>query len=807
MKKQIKKMVVKVMALVISVSMSWGCVSLPVLADSEEDHQESHVLNYINLPDEEQPESVSVRGRERLFRNRAVVVPEKWGYEDFKDYMPELRDQGQFGSCWAQSAMALAEINLSKKGLLDKPNFSEVQLAYFSYNWETDPLGGTAGDANTGLFAKRKYLGFGGNVTLAENILASWTGASLDAGELQYPDLNSNAPAELDSKYAYDSDAAHLMNYRNVNLDPTSDEDMSKAKQLIMEWGALGISFYAQSSVSRAAANGLYNTDTNAFYDPKAHGNSYKDTYYANTNHAVTIVGWDDNFSASNFAQDPGHDGAWLIRNSWTTGSYEKNQSYDGYFWMSYYNKDLDDCVAFDFDLNDNYNNNYQYDGGMSSGSRVRRDSIKGANVFRANASEGGEILKAVSFCTERTNESYTVEVYVSNNPIDETNMESGKLVMCKRGTTTFAGYYNVELDKPVNLASGQYFAVIVKMDKPDETASLSYEKTYSAAGWYSTTANITKGQSYLYNFGDDKWEDLMTVKATSVFTSIDDKMGNLRIKAFTDNGEGIEPEVTAPDQPADPEPTTPEQPADPEPTTPEQPADPEPTTPDQPVDPEPTTPDQPADPEPTTPDQPSTPEPAPAPVTPAQPSVQVDAPVVTTVVDTTPRMELNDNKLVVRTKRTSGAIKVDLKNDSVAGVSISNPKVASVSVLNDSIMVVAGKKKGKAVVTVTSASGIVRTFTLETQTGKVTTKRVVGVPKKVVFTGNGQTASYQAIAIPNKISTGELFSVTSNKPKVATATINPETGEVSITSVSKGKATIKVMAGKKKLSIKVTVK
>lgn len=37
------------------------------------------------------------------------------------------------------------------------------------------------------------------------------------------------------------------------------------------------------------------------------------------TNHAVTIVGWDDSYSKDNFKESckPNDNGAWIVRNSW----------------------------------------------------------------------------------------------------------------------------------------------------------------------------------------------------------------------------------------------------------------------------------------------------------------------------------------------------------------------------------------------------------------------------------------------------------------------------------------------------------
>lgn len=180
------------------------------------------------------------------------------------------------------------------------------------------------------------------------------------------------------------------------------------------------------------------------------------------------------------------------------------------------------------------------------------------------------------------------------------------------------------------------------------------------------------------------------------------------------------------------------------------------------------------------------------------------------TITENKPKMELNDDKLVVQAKKTSRAIKATLVNDSIKSVTVSNNAVATVSYSRDTIIVKAGKKKGKAVVTVVSAKGNKRTFNLEVQTGKVSTKKLTIKPtkKKYILTAIGQkTEPISVIATPDYYSTGDKLGVKSSKSAVATATVDQTSKEVVITAKGKGTAKITISAGKKKQVINVTVK
>ena len=425
------------------------------------------------------------------------ALPSKWINPD----LPRLRDQGNFGTCWAHQAMAMAEIYMMKKGTYSSADFSELHLSYFTYNNVADPLGGTEGDINRlSSGCADDFLDVGGNTELALSVLSGWTGAA-DETTAPYSTAYDVRYSGLDSAIAY-KDKVHLVNYY---IEPISTSNLTPIKNMIYKYGSVGIN-YNHYDIA-------YNASKNSYYNPYGYGAG---------GHAVTIVGWDDNFSKNNFTYTPEGDGAWLIRNSWTTDPDE--YSLYGYFWMSYYETTTSDnrgyVYAAEFDKANNYDNSYQYDGGFETYG-IYADKF--ANVFTVKANNGkAETLKAVSFYTPSSNMPYSIKVY--NDPT-ASNPEHGSVIASASGTTSYSGYYTIPLS-PVSVASGSKFAVVVDLNG-GSNASLGVEHSMEISNWFTTTCSLKSGQSYT-NSGS--WRDMND----SYYPS--SGYGNLRIKAFTSN-------------------------------------------------------------------------------------------------------------------------------------------------------------------------------------------------------------------------------------------------------------------------------
>ena len=418
-------------------------------------------------------------------------------------YITSVKNQNPYGACWAFSFIGASEASIYKQGLgTADTDLSEWQLAYFLSHTVTDPMGGTAGDSFTAEAGGTSYLNSGGNQQLATRRVANWQGLTEET-RAPYTTVLKNPNATLPNTVAYGQDAYHLENSYWVSM-----KDRTIVKQLIQEYGACGSSYYsADEYYSTGTQESFGTSEPVAVYCP--HENS--------TNHAITIIGWDDTYSRENFGEHkPDSDGAWYCKNSW--GS---NWSKDGYFWISYEDTPMLNSNAYFYEYGsaDNYDHNYQYDGGVARWYCDFKKEIKQANRYIATSDQ---VLKAVGFYTADALYQCTILIY-KNCTAD--NPSSGTLMLTQKADQTYAGFHTVVLDKPIILGKGESFSVVIKqLTSSGETGRISVDVS-TAGSWYENVSVSEDGQSFVSPNGTG-WMDISAGGGNE----------NCRIKAYTDD-------------------------------------------------------------------------------------------------------------------------------------------------------------------------------------------------------------------------------------------------------------------------------
>lgn len=420
---------------------------------------------------------------------RAASYPAK--YDPRSSISIPVRNQKPSNMCWAYTLAANLEISFLQAGagLFD---LSEEHLAYFFAHRMNDPLGNTANDKNEILHSYRD----GGNQTLAAIFLSTWSGMALES---QVP-YETNADHTLDSDKVPSSQMAYQTTAYLENA-AFSSYSVNNIKSLISEYGSVSMSF------------GMYDT----YYNPYTYAYSYPGS--AGVNHAVTLIGWDDNYSRENFnsASNVTSNGAWIARNSWGEA---------GYFYISYENKCNYNIVAAEATTSPKYRNNYFYDGSSAlSKLKLYPSGSSGissiANVFQAKAGNGnGEALGEVVLATYTDGGSYSIQIYT--NLKDKSNPVSGTPAYANPVTfyQEHAGISTVEVPE-VNLMNGTLYSVVITNIGSDTVEYLC--ETNSAYDWVEFQAGLEENQSFCYH-EKNGWSDFFKTSPSAC----------VRIKAHT---------------------------------------------------------------------------------------------------------------------------------------------------------------------------------------------------------------------------------------------------------------------------------
>ena len=411
---------------------------------------------------------------------------------NLKDIIPEninVRNQGRANNCWDFAAIGALETTLALKRKkqsagLNVFDFSEAHVKYGSrYSMFLN------GEKNAkGFNAVRSD---GGNFMDAINYMTNGFGP-VDEKWLKYnpnePDIDLNSIESI-------TQASTVMDTVNLSVEDTSDENaindaISKIKTHIKNYG--GVYFALNYRVGDQYTNKV---NMARYCDVPLQNNE-------SASHVVVLIGWDDNYSASNFKKNPGKNGAWIFKNSY--GDYSTVE------YLSYYDKtSYTETYGFqDVEEGKNYDKQYQHqvlppivDFHVKKGPVISQLTV--AEVYSRDPSKANEKITRLSIEAAK---SGIYEFFVNPDNDDLTNLTKvsvNKIYLRK-------GFHTLKLNNPVKL-TGSKFVVAAKMPNVDNQFNMMYEARNTVEGY---TASVSEpGETYV-NYVDNRnaayWKDFV---------------------------------------------------------------------------------------------------------------------------------------------------------------------------------------------------------------------------------------------------------------------------------------------------------
>ena len=408
-----------------------------------------------------------------------------------------IKHQGSTMECWAFSMTSTLESYLAKSGQQVVPRYSERFIDYSTAKTFLD---------GENPIAYNREVGQGGNAIVALGHFTNGTGAVLEEDMPFEDNENKINLSEIQGKTPqtrvteakvfpninkmYSSDTQEIKYYDdgfNEYTDSEVTEIRNSIKQHIMEYGAI--------SAMTSANNANYYSNPE---DPM-HSEAYYcgDTFLGVVDHAITIIGWDDDYSVDNFNPDnkPVNPGAYICLNSYGPESFA-----DGLTYVSYDDVNIEKNLvgikgADEIESTEKiYQNDfYGYTAGINFESDEPNTMFQVANVFTRDTNEK-EYIKEIQLCI--TGE-YTPEVYI--NPTGDSLTDN--LVKVDLKNTDLDDTYNtLEFKAPIEV-SGDKFAVVVTL-KGTGKVSIGMEANPKDIGTSGETMfdciSANKGESFI---------------------------------------------------------------------------------------------------------------------------------------------------------------------------------------------------------------------------------------------------------------------------------------------------------------------
>lgn len=415
----------------------------------------------------------------------AAELPRKYDSREENRIFYSGIGQASDNTCWAFSSCLAAETAIKDK-LGSFTDLSEQHLKYAESSENDNPYG------------YERAVNSGGNFQIFEAYGGAWRGLVKEEDD---PYVYGGAARDYAAVTAQKPVSFYLCGTINIpNVADTVSEvtpeqraaHVNEVKRYIYSYGCCFSSMYWNSAYNNYATKSYFNKSDSS-----------------SSNHAVVIIGWNDDYPKENFKTAPENDGAFIIKNSQSDTGYYMYMSYED-MYAGWYSSCVTD-VAPKYDYGELYNYNYFQPGAAF---KLGAGSYKTSVNFKSGYD--GEKITAVGAYTVSRNLGY--KVYISKSAKGN-EADNSLYTPAASGTFEMPGLHTVELDKPFSLGSaGTEYTVRIEYTS-DTDFEIPIENNVYSGGIQIHNVKSEAGRGYLNTQDVNKYAANLYVKA---FTDAD---------------------------------------------------------------------------------------------------------------------------------------------------------------------------------------------------------------------------------------------------------------------------------------------